>query len=203
VGQQRRQRIRSLSSSSSNNTSGGDGGGEVNEDYFRVFGIERTYSISLPQLKSSYRKLMASNHPDVHYSKHEARGEEEDGESTSNVENGEDLATVVTRGYSILKDPHSRALHLLELVDIPMEDTASGEIVGQEFLIEIMELREQVDSTTTGLESMREENDVRIQETCEAIGAAFDMGNYEDATRLTAVLQYWNRLSEEIDKKEY
>ena len=36
-----------------------------------------------------------------------------------------ELASNVTRGYSILSNDHSRALHMLEIKGSPMEDSAS------------------------------------------------------------------------------
>jgi len=115
-----------------------------------------------------------------------------------------DLASNVTRGYGVLKDNHARALHLLKLEGTPMEDTISGDIVGQEFLMMVMELREEVDLATQNdedLKSIRDDNNKRIREVCHEIGIAFDGNDLDEAKRLTAMLQYWNKIEEEILEK--
>lgn len=69
----------------------------------------------------------------------------------------------------------------------------------------VMELREEVDLATTQnnheLKSIREENFKRIREVCHKIGIAFDENNLDEAKRLTAMLQYWNKIEEEILEK--
>ena len=57
---------------------------------------------------------MKQLHPDRHTLK-----------DTSEQEHVAALATNVTNGFSVLKDDHERALHLLELNGAPMEDTVS------------------------------------------------------------------------------
>ena len=64
---------------------------------------------------------MKQLHPDRHTLK-----------DTSEQERVSALATKVTNGFSVLKDDHQRALHLLDLSGAPMEDTVS---VGNLFLL--------------------------------------------------------------------
>lgn len=162
------------------------------DDYFQVLGIKKSYSLSLEELKSSYKKLMVEIHPDRHSLK-----PIEERQSIA------DLASNVTRGYAVLKDNHARALHLLKLEGSPMEDTISGSIVGQEILMMVMELREDVDLATKNedLKSIRDDNTKRIREVCHEIGIAFEHNDLDEAKRLTAVLQYWNKIEEEILEK--
>ena len=66
-----------------------------------------------------------------------------------------------------------------------------------------MELREEIDSTSSEetLQTLRDENHERIQETCREIRRAFEKGDLDDAKRWTATLKYWNRVEEEIRSK--
>ena len=55
-----------------------------------------------------------------------------------------DQAASVTDAYSELKQPHRRASHLLELIGGPLTEGDNGSLLGPPFLMEIMELREEV-----------------------------------------------------------
>lgn len=112
-------------------------------------------------------------------------------------------ATRISRSYGVLQDDHERALHLLELGGMPMEENVSGDIVGQAFLFEIMELREEVDNANSNvkLKELLSDNRKRISDTCEKLGDAFHDNNFTEAKRLTAILQYWKRIDELIIEK--
>mmetsp|Transcript_25145 Transcript_25145/g.53531 ORF Transcript_25145/g.53531 Transcript_25145/m.53531 type:complete len:170 (+) Transcript_25145:79-588(+) len=73
-------------------------------DYFDILGVHRTFKQSSAELKSKYKRLMTEFHPD----RHASSAEEEKAHKTF-------MATNVTRAYSVIGDPLSRALHLLEL----------------------------------------------------------------------------------------
>lgn len=73
-------------------------------DYFDILGVGRTFAQSPDELKAKYKSLMTKFHPD----RHTTSCEEVKSENAS-------MATDVTRAYSVLEDPLSRALHLLEL----------------------------------------------------------------------------------------
>lgn len=115
----------------------------------------------------------------------------------------EDVATKITHGYSILQDDHARALHLLELNDMPMEENMSGDVVGQTFLLTIMELREEVEDAKSEneLKELLKNNRERMSETCQKLSIAFGENDLMEAKRLTAMLQYWKRIDELIIEK--
>lgn len=75
---------------------------------------QRSYDLDIPTLKKSYKSLMQQLHPDLHRNK----SEEEQDEI-------HDLASNVTRAYRTLHDPQHRALHLLELMGKPLDETAT------------------------------------------------------------------------------
>ena len=112
-------------------------------------------------------------------------------------------ATRISGSYEVLHDDHERALHLLELSGMPMEDNVSGDIVGQQFLFQIMELREEVEDSESGegLRKMYADNKERINDTCEKIKVSFANNDLVEAKRLTAMLQYWKRIDELIIEK--
>lgn len=75
--------------------------------------------------------------------------------------------------------------------------------MGPEFLMQIMEVRETIDfiSSDQDLQKMLDENRDRAGEVCDDLGEAFEKGNLDEARRLTAMLQYWNRAEETIREK--
>lgn len=111
----------------------------------------------------------------------------------------------VTQAYQQLTSPHTRAAHLMTLRGKPMTETASQEIVGTEFLMQIMEIREAVENVMAGsddeLKALLQENEARIADTCREFEQALDHGNLDNALQQTARLQYWNRVSETIKEK--
>jgi molecular chaperone HscB len=163
-------------------------------DSFEILGLERSFSVDPATLKQRYRTLMTDFHPDKHTLK-------DAGEQDS----FERLAAAVTLAYDTLKNPHTRATHLLEVLGRPMEEGSTGELVGNEFLMEIMEVRETLDSTTgdDALRPLLLDNQKRIEETSALLAQAFDIDppDLERALKLTARLQYWNRIDETLREK--
>lgn len=153
---------------------------------------QRSFDISQDELKKSYKNLMNKFHPDRHTLK-----------SQSEQEAVAEEATKISGSYEVLNDDHERALHLLELGGMPMEDNVSGDIVGQQFLFEIMELREEVEDAKSkaDLQKLLADNKERTNDTCEKLGISFANNDLADAKRLTAMLQYWKRIDELIIEK--
>jgi len=142
-------------------------------------------------------------------------------------------AETITHAYQTLKVPHTRALHWLELHgcplledgpkrserndDEPEDDANPQELVGMEFLMEIMEWREAIEdagSDQPKLEAIAEETRI-LQTKCETAlkdllveddvgvdvdvdvdvdGAIAKKATFSDARQLTAQLQYWHKL---------
>ncbi len=161
-------------------------------DYFQIMGLHQSFHVSHDELKQLYRNHMKLLHPDKHTLK-----------SIPEQESTAKLASEITRGYEVLKDDYERSLHLLELNGNPMEDDVSGTILGSEFLMDIMEIREGIDGTEDEgmLRDFMGDNQGRIDETCEELGVAFGKKDLDEAKRLAAKLQYWNRIRETILEK--
>ena len=170
-------------------------------DFFEVLNIPRRFAIDEEEMKSNYRSLMGELHPDKHTIK-----------SIDEKQFIDDQASRVTHAYQILKFPHERAVHLLELVNHPMEETSKGNLVGNMFLMEMMEFRETIDSIVNDkndddsvkhkkLQEMLHKAEQEIDSLCNELDAAFHDESYDNAIELTAKLQYWNRIEETINEK--
>mmetsp|Transcript_8740 Transcript_8740/g.10143 ORF Transcript_8740/g.10143 Transcript_8740/m.10143 type:complete len:141 (-) Transcript_8740:857-1279(-) len=114
-----------------------------------------------------------------------------------------ELTSQVTSGYEMLSDDYKRALHLLDLEGHAIKDDISGNILGTEFLMKIMEFREDVDDAQSDeeLKKLHQENMERMDTTIHDLMNAFYARDFDRAKRLTATLQYWNRIQETIREK--
>ena len=161
------------------------------ESYFAVLGVPAAFSTDRDELKRSYRRLMAQLHPDKHSDKL--------GPEKLAMER---RASEVTRAYDALKEPRTRATHLLRVLGRPMRETATGELVGHEFLMRVMEIREQVEARSgTDLRHLLQQNQAQIQAACEELDLAFRERNLDKALEVTAKLHYWDRIRETIREK--
>jgi molecular chaperone HscB len=165
-------------------------------NYFQILNQTQSFQISLPSLKQSYQSHMKLLHPD----KHALSSSEVQQETASR-------STQITHGYQILKNDYQRALHLLELNGHGLEEedgmSISGDIVGMDVLMLVMEVRELVDNEedVKELEGMMKDNDERVEDTTRMLEEAFERDDMGEAKRLVATLQYWNRIHDTILEK--
>lgn len=162
-------------------------------DYFKVIGIERDFVETSPkELKQLYREKMKELHPDKHTLK-----------PLEERELMAEKSSQMTMAYNTLKDDYDRAFHLLELLGHPIEEDSSASILGGEFLMQVMEIREEVDKSKSkeDLSRQLEENEIRISEAVEILAAAFDENDFHKAKSIAATLKYWKRIEEAVKDK--
>lgn len=171
-------------------------------DAFRLFSLPYKFHIDEDLLRSTYRGYMKNLHPDM--------------QNQNNTENNPSLgadglegaldASDVTNAYQTLHRPHVRAMHLLEILGYPMieEDKPNVEaLANPEFLMEIMELRHEIDATENNddLRLLFDANVQRTTKTCQALDVAIESHDIASAWKLTSELQYWNRIDETLRDK--
>jgi len=162
----------------------------LTSNHFELFGLQPAYSLDLSRLDAAYRDVQAQVHPDRY-----ARAG--DAERRASMQ----MTTRVNEAYRTLKDPVQRAKYLLELngVDVAFETNTA---MPHEFLVEQMELREQLEEAASGsdLDSMAREleADKRALETQieEAIDGRRDFAAAKDLVRR---LMFMQRFGEDID----
>jgi Fe-S protein assembly co-chaperone HscB len=167
-------------------------------DSFRVLGVPRHFGVSHDTLKQSYRTLMTEFHPDKHTNK-----------SMEERDYVDVKASQITNAYQVLRLPHTRATHLLELLGNPMDETSNTEVVGAEFLMQIMEWRETIDAISESdsseseeqLKPLKEELQQVLAQVVQELEAAFEAHDYSKAVELSGQLQYWHRIDTEIHEK--
>ena len=118
-----------------------------------------------------------------------------------------DHASAITDAYAVLKAPHLRATHLLELLGAPLDEDTGGDVLGPGFLMHVMEVREELEeagSQPEVLQSLLQANQASIADLLGELTPAFDQDGAADLERarmLTAQLQYLNKIEEEITKR--
>jgi molecular chaperone HscB len=154
------------------------------ENAFRVFDLPLRFALNETALRQHYRQLMAQHHPDRSFG-------------------NDDMASLITRSYDTLRYKHRRAMHLMELLGQPVDESSSGDLVGPGFLFEMMEAREEIEGVGEDdqLRPLLDENRRRMEDMAVQLDQAVQQNDLETAKRLTARLQYLNRLEETIREK--
>jgi DnaJ-domain-containing protein 1 len=101
--------------------------------------------------------------------------------------------------YKVLRDPQSRGEHLLQLNGLDTHELSeSGTISDMDFLTEIMELQEKIDTAlaqedTKTLQSERSRAERAVEERTRQLSSAFATGNLTAAKDLLVKLSYYQR----------
>jgi molecular chaperone HscB len=160
------------------------------KNHFELFGLIPAYALDLEHLDRAYRDIQSRVHPDrfAHAGDAERRASMQ-------------MTTQVNEAYRALKSPVRRASYLLELngVDTGFETNTA---MPPEFLMEQLELREELDETRDAASLAVIEKDVlnkkKMIETqiAECVDAN---GDFEGAKDLVRKLMFLEKFGEEID----
>jgi molecular chaperone HscB len=160
------------------------------QNHFELFGLAPAFALEGEALERSYRDIQSRVHPDrfAHAG---------DAERRASLQ----WTTRVNEAFQTLKNPVTRAKHLLELhgVDVAFEtDTA----MPADFLMQQMELRESLEEAQTpaALDGMRKTLRQQKAQIEKQIGEAIDAKkDYAGAAGLVRKLQFLDKLDTEID----
>ena len=106
------------------------GGVYTMTDHFLTFGIDRTFNVDRERLEKRFHELQSASHPDRHVAAETERREQALAESSD-----------INAAYRALRDPISRAKHLVELYGFPISDQKS---VPPGLLMTVMEAQEKI-----------------------------------------------------------
>ena len=170
--------------------------GDLKKDFFTFLGIPTGFDIDIAVLDQHYRTLQKQLHPDKFAVAPEA-------EKRMAMQ----LTAHLNEAYTTLKSPLDRGRYLLSLqgVDTNEElDTA----MPKEFLMEQMELREQLDEVDNtdnpmvNLEQLRqlisEKSSVRVKQLSDSFG----QHDLKKARNIVRELQFLDKIAEEIEHVE-
>ena len=165
----------------------------TSSSHFALFGLTPAFSIDLATLEKAYREIQSRVHPDrfAHAG---------DAERRASLQ----WTTRVNEAFQVLRNPVSRASHLLALhgVDVAFETNTA---MPREFLMQQMELREALQDAVArrdpaglaklqkGLEADKRSLEARLAECIDR-----DQ-DYAGAAGLVRELQFLEKLEAEID----
>lgn len=162
------------------------------QDHFSLFGLPRAQSLDVERLDVVYRDIQARVHPDKH-------AHQSDVEKRMAMQ----WAAQANEAYRTLKDPLARARYLLQLAghDVGLE---SNTAMPPEFLLEQMELREQVAEARAagddgGLDDLHRRLRKEIRGEHQRLRESLDAGDLVGAGALVRQLMFQEKLFQEID----
>jgi len=164
--------------------------------HFELFGIAPSVDLDLPSLEAKHRSLSLALHPDRQADPKARRL-------------AVDQTATLNDAMKVLKDPVRRAFYLLKLkgVDLERDDAGEQRQMPIEFLEEVMDRRE-------ALESVREKKDVAKAQAMAAeveglkdkalaaAQAALKANSVKEATHQLGRVRYFTRFLEEVEAIE-
>ncbi|XP_076888923.1 iron-sulfur cluster co-chaperone protein HscB homolog [Bidens hawaiensis] len=159
-------------------------------DYFMIFGLERKFDIEDGSLEGMYKSWQKKLHPDLVHTK-----------SKEEREYAADQSARVIDAYSTLRKPLSRAIYLMRLegVEVDEEQTVSE----PELLGEIMEIREAVEEATDSqaLKKIQSQMEEKLKHWSNCFANAFGSKSFDEAIKSIQRMTYYHRVYEEIVRK--
>lgn len=165
-------------------------------NFFEIFDLTPGFAIDLEVLTGRYRELQRLVHPDKY-------AHSSDQERRLAVQ----MAANINDAFRTLKSPVERALYLLHLREVVVDDE-SARRVDPEFLMEQMELREalgEVRSSAQALTKIFATIDALEQQTLGALAEAFARGDaaaLRSASEHVQKLRFINKLRAEAEEVE-
>lgn len=156
-------------------------------NYFRILNLDEKFDIDTKELQNKYRKMQSHLHPD----KFTNKSDEEKSISAN-------FSSLVNKAYNSLQIPLKRAEHLLELKG---DTTGEQTIDDPEFLMEMMELNEELE-TTTDIEKLKElniKNKNQLEIIARSIDECFRKNDLKQAKFFVVKMKYYSSLGNRIN----
>lgn len=157
---------------------------DLTTHYFDLFGLPLDYSVDRVRLSESYRQLQQQFHPDRF-----ANASEQERRLSLQ------MASRLNEGSRVLRDPIERAKYLLELEGVDL-GTDGETLRDPQFLMEQMELREQLEEIEQNVEQLEqfvEQMEEKIQRQGERFSSQWQQ-EPEQARTTVQQMQFVQRL---------
>jgi molecular chaperone HscB len=170
----------------------------LENDFFDLFGIGRTYSLDRRMLRDRFRELQKKFHPDNFASA-------SDQERRLSAQ----YAALINEAYTTLNDPMQRGKYMLSLYGINLDEEHDTQM-DPEFLMQQIELREELDDAQSSIDALARLS-ARISDEFSkreaSIGEILDNTSGQDsqldtARHLVRELQFLIRMRSEIEDAE-
>ncbi|KAK4877873.1 hypothetical protein RN001_010379 [Aquatica leii] len=156
-------------------------------NYFAVLNVEQTFDIDPKSLTNKYRQLQAVLHPDKYSNKSQA---ERDISLT--------YSSLVNNAYNTLQVPLKRAIHLLKLYGVNIDQ----EVTHPEFLTLIMELNEEVEAAKTpeDLKNLDRKNKTEMEKINSTLSSCFKQQKLRQVKDEIIKMKYYNSIRMRINE---
>ena len=174
----------------------------MTESLFEILGVPRRYHLTDEEMERAFHARSRLLHPDRHMK----------ADPQTRVKNA--LATSqLNEAYRTLKHGTKRAEYLLKLEGIELTDERNGHKVSPAFLMEILELREELAEARGALDAVRVQSlgagvRARRDEALASVGAGFARWEAGDQNALKSVAdalvaeRYFNRFLDDVEAFE-
>ncbi|CAN4113927.1 unnamed protein product [Withania somnifera] len=159
-------------------------------DYFQIFGLEKKYGIEGENLERKYKDWQRKLHPDLVHTK-----------SQKEREYAAEQSARVIDAYRTLTDPLSRAIYILKLEGVHVDEEEKIDDV--ELLTEMLEIRETVEEAadSQALQQIQGQIQGKFEQSSISFADAVESRKYEEALAAIRRMTYYKRANEEIVKK--
>lgn len=172
----------------------------LTENYFQLFDLPEQYQLDSAALRNTYRELQRKTHPDkfTDASQHEQMLAVQ-------------YAATINDAHDVLKSPLKRAIYMLKLRGIEMNEQGSAAL-DPEFLMEQMQLREELEQAAhaadpeTALEKVTEHLEQELAVLQDKFAEQIDQGySGELSAALETVnkMQFLVKLETEVEHLEH
>ncbi len=164
------------------------------QNYFEIFNLPVQFELDTNKLSQLYRELQKEVHPDKFVSA---------GEQQSRM--AVQLTSLVNQAFDTLKSPVSRAQYLLKLAGLDI-DHEQDTTMDPMFLMEQMELREEIENVSSKADPLAEVDRLlkQIKNSLKEVMASFDQAYQQQdlkaAHEWSRKLQFLNKNTIELDE---
>ncbi len=170
---------------------------DISQTYFELFGLSPAFEIDARNLHAEQQRLQAIYHPDRYVSSN-------DRDKRLSVQ----IASWVNQAYETLQDPVKRSKYLLEIsgVDIHDDSTTTSDTG---FLMEQIELREEIDSCRQGEDALSrsEQIETRLRQRAQGLArefvTQFEAGNFDSAMEYSRKMQFIQRIQHQLAELQF
>jgi len=170
---------------------------DFSQNYFELFGLNPGFELDSQRLQAEQQRLQASYHPDRYIG-----ADERDKRLSTQV------ASWVNQAYETLLDPVKRSRYLLEINGATIPDDSST-TSDTEFLMEQIELREEVESCRHGDDPLQqcEQIETRLEQRADQLATEFvshfEAGELDTAMSSSRKMQFIQRIQQQLSELQF
>lgn len=170
---------------------------DFSQTYFELFGLEPAFDLDVGVLRSEQQRLQATYHPDRYI-----------GSDDRDKRLSTQIASWINQAYETLQDPVKRSRYLLEIsgATIPDDSSTTSDTT---FLMEQIELREEVESCRQGNDPLQDcqQIEAKLMQRADQLAAEFvsqfESGDLDAAVSSSRKMQFIQRIQHQLAELQF